>query len=86
MVSQKNNPVSWQQLLYELSDANQHLKQLHAEMSSQGSIGIEEYRIALGHIYAHLNRAWHSRDLADQPTDAEWNELSRFPSDVPPVG
>ncbi|MCM2273682.1 MAG: hypothetical protein NDI75_02625 [Candidatus Didemnitutus sp.] len=86
MIDEKTNPVPWSQLVYGLEDAQEHLKDLVGKMTADGSIDEEELRVSLGHIYAHLNRAWHSRDLHDEVSEQDWERLSRFPEDVTPVG
>jgi hypothetical protein len=42
----------------------------------------------LGHVFAHLNRAWRGRDdtRLDAITGDQHSERSRYPSDLPPVG
>jgi hypothetical protein len=86
MINQKTNPVSWIQLVSGLDDAREHLEELVNKMAADGSVDEEELRVALGHIYAHLNRAWHSRDLPEDIPEKDWERLSRFPQDVAPVG
>lgn len=86
MIDQNTNPVPWSLLVSGLDDAREHLALLVEEMAAKGSIDEEELRIALGHIYAHLNRAWHSRDHTEEITQKDWAQISRFPTDVEPVG
>ncbi len=75
-------------LLYELSDAHEHLGSLIDEMNASGRIDEEEFRVQLGHIFAHLNRVWHGRNdpRLDQGSQELHAERSRFPTDLDPVG
>ena len=86
MIDSDSYPVAWSLLVAELDDAREHLESLIGEMAPQGSYDEEEFRINLGHIYAHLNRAWHSRDISSEITKDQWPVFSRFPTDVTPVG
>ena len=86
MIDQNTNPVPWSLLVSRLDDARQHLEKLVDDMAANGSIEEEELRVALGHIYAHLNRAWHTRDQTADVAETDWAQISRFPNDVDPVG
>lgn len=86
MIDQNNNPVAWSLLVSGLDDAREHLENLVDVMAAKGSIEEEELRIALGHIYAHLNRTWHTRDRSEEVLEKDWDQISRFPTDVDPVG
>jgi polyhydroxyalkanoate synthesis regulator phasin len=86
MIDQKKDTVPWSLLVSGLDDAREHLEKLVDEMAAKGSIDEEEFRVALGHIYAHLNRAWHSRDHSDEIEQKDWERFSRFPKDIEPVG
>jgi hypothetical protein len=82
------DPVAWAAMTYELEDAAGHLAALLRRMAEDGDYGEPELRVDLGHVYAHLNRAWNSRhaqgDTARTPeAHAAW---SRFPTDLDPVG
>ena len=58
MINNSTNSVEWALLIYELDDASEHLANLSRKMANQGAIDSEDFAIQLGHIYAHLNRAW----------------------------
>ena len=86
MINFNDHPVAWALLAYELSDARDHLDALVTQMANDKVIDEIDFRIQVGHIYSHLNRAWHGRD--DQREDvsqAEWEQRSRFPTDITPV-
>jgi hypothetical protein len=72
---------------FELDEAAEHLRDLAHRVSASPGYGDPEFRIDLGHVYAHLNRAWNRRhSSADSPSADEFEAWSRFPTDVPPVG
>ncbi|WP_444913508.1 hypothetical protein [Microbulbifer sp. TRSA007] len=85
MIDSKENPVEWSQLMSELEDAQEHLGDLIKEMGSKGSVDIEGYSIDIAHIYAHLNRAWNSRDFKGEMSESQWEEFRSFPSDLEPI-
>lgn len=71
--------------MYELEEAYEHLGDLLKEMSAKGCIDIESYSINIAHIYAHLNRGWHSRNLKGEMSDDIWEKYSHFPDDLTPL-
>jgi hypothetical protein len=86
MINPTNDPVGWAMLMYELEDAHEHLGNLIKEMSSTPDYSEEEYRIDLGHVLAHLNRAWHRRLVHENMTDDEWEAAREYPDDLRPIG
>jgi hypothetical protein len=62
MITKKDNYAEWALLLYELEDAKEHLETLMQEMADDPEFDEVDYRIGLGHIYTHLNRAWNARN------------------------
>jgi hypothetical protein len=88
MLSQEDHPVAWAMLLYELADAHEHLGALIAPMQAAGGADEAEFAVHLGHVYAHLNRAWHGRcdpNLDAVPGDQQ-AVRSQYPTDLPPDG
>ncbi len=86
MINSSENPVSFALLLTELDEARAHLEELICKMNESGAVDDPELAVCLGHIYAHLNRAWHSRNLDGEKSEEQWPVLSRFPKDLDPVG
>ena len=88
MLTKAEHPVAWFMLMQELEDAREHLGTLIALMEAQGAIDESDFGVDLGHVFAHLNRAWHGRDDAklDDLSDESHAERSRFPDDLSPVG
>jgi hypothetical protein len=88
VLSAAEHPVAWAILVYELADAHEHLRTLVAQMQAAGGIEEPDFAVQLGHVFAHLSRAWHGRGdprLDDQSADLH-AERSRFPTDLYPVG
>lgn len=86
MISRHENPLGWSLFLYELADAHEHLGELLREAQESLDFDEPELRIALGHVYAHLNRAWTRRNVAEDFPDSQWEMASRFPGDLEPIG
>ncbi|MFA5982983.1 MAG: hypothetical protein WC782_03115 [Methylococcaceae bacterium] len=56
-------------------------------MTESGVIDEEsEFTVYLGHVYSHLNRAWHSRNQVEEISREQWLLSSQFPKDINPVG
>jgi len=85
MINRTDNPVGWAMFLSDLEDAHEHLGNLIKEITANPEYGEPELRIDLGHVYAHLNRAWRRREIAEDFTDDEWATAGEFPTDLEPV-
>lgn len=89
MIGKRKDPVAWAMLTYELADAAEALDTLIRQLEEEG-YGEPEFRIDLGHVYAHLNRAWHMRDVdaasALNPSESVRHEWTQFPTDLTPIG
>jgi len=85
MINRESDPVGWTFLLDELQDAVDHLNTLIKEMSTNRDYHEEDFRISLGHVFAHLNRAWHRRQVHEDFTDEEWTLAGKFPQDLDPI-
>lgn len=87
IVEQSTNHVGWAMLVQELDDAREHVASMLTQMVSAGRIDEEDFAVQLGHVYAHLNRAWNGRQDPETATaDEGWNACSDFPADLNPVG
>ena len=84
LINKKSAPVEWAGLMYELEDAHEHLAALISEMNAADDFDEGDLRIQLGHVFSHLNRAWHRRDKVNGLSQEEWLEASRFPRDLTP--
>ena len=85
MINKEIAPVEWAALMYELEDAQEHLAALISNMNSDADFDEVNFRIELGHVFSHLNRAWHRRDKIEGLTEGEWLEASKFPTDLDPT-
>ena len=85
MIDRNLNPVGWTFFLDDLQDAHEHLGQLIKEIGSDPDFGEPELQVHLGHVYAHLNRAWRRRNVPEDFSDAEWEAARAFPDDLEPV-
>jgi hypothetical protein len=88
VLTNAEHPVAWAMLMYELADARDHLGALIDQMTAEGAIAESDFQIQLGHVFAHLNRAWHGRDdtRLDEVSGELHAERSKFPNDLAPVG
>jgi hypothetical protein len=88
VLSRDEHPVAWATLLYELADAHEHLGALLAQLQAAGSIEGPDFAVQLGHVFAHLNRAWHGRGdpRLDTVADELHAERCQYPTDLPPIG
>lgn len=85
MINRTDNPVGWAMLLSDLDDAHEHLGNLIKEIAADPEYGEPELRVDLGHVYAHLNRAWRRREITEDFTDSELVAAGAFPNDLEPV-
>ena len=85
MIKHDRNSRGRSLFLYELSDAHEHLGNLLKEASENPDYAEEDLRIDLGHVYAHLNRAWYRRNLAEDFPESDWDIATQFPGDLDPV-
>jgi len=86
MINKEEHYVAWALHLTELDDAYKHLEVLIRKMTGADAIQDSEFAIDLGHVYAHLNRAWHLRNQRSEITNDQWSAFSQFPKDLEPVG
>ena len=53
--------LTWENIAYDIEDALEELKRLNDSISSGSRPDEVEFRIAMQHIYHHLNFAWNTR-------------------------
>lgn len=87
MLNSEEHPVSWELWMYELTEAKEHLGALIDDIINS-RVDEEDFAVQLGHVFAHLNRAWNGRN--DNEIEG-WSqethvEMSHFPNDLYPVG
>ena len=86
MISRDRDPVSFSSFVDELADAEGHLHDLIEKVMNEPDYDETDFRVDLGHVFAHLNRAWHTRNSKDGDADADRGIVSAFPTDLTPVG
>lgn len=68
---------------FHLREASEELNRTIAELERNGPYDVEEFRVAMGHLYHHLNTAWNGRDQTDDEfagcTDESFTRLRMFP-------
>ena len=82
MINKDSAPIGWDGLMYELEDAHEHLGALISHMNNDPDFDETNFRIELGHVFSHLNRAWHRRDSVEGLNEEEWLAASDFPTDL----
>jgi hypothetical protein len=85
VINPKEHPVGWALLVSEFTDAHEHLGQLISDLQSDSEYDEANLRIDLGHVLAHLNRAWARRNVVDDLTESEWEGAREFPADLQPI-
>ena len=85
MIDKSANPVEWAALMYELEDAQEHLAGLIGQLESDPTYEEENLCVDLGHVMAHLNRAWARRNIRRPITDQEWEAFREYQQDLRPI-
>lgn len=85
MINLRDHPVGWAELMSNLDDAYEHLGRVITEMQTDQDFDEADFAIHMGHIAAHLNRAWFCRNYPDGLTDAEWAAARAYPNDLEPI-
>ena len=85
MINRNDNPVQWALLIGELNEAHEHLGKLISEMTTDTTYDESHLRVDMGHIVAHLNRAWVRRNCIRDLTDEEWDAFREYPQDLRPI-
>lgn len=85
MINRKDHPLEWADFMYELTDALEHLDKLVKDIDQTPDYDQDSLRIDLGHVYAHLNRAW-SSSKGDTEEAIGRDAVSAFPADLRPIG
>ena len=86
MINEKDNYLAWVQLIDELDEAKEHLEEMTKKMNESSDYDEAYFSVDLGHVYAHLNRAWNGRFSEKGLVYEDWDEINKFPTDIEPVG
>ena len=49
-------------VLFHLREAKEELDRTIAEVETTSDYGVREFRVAMSHLYHHLNTAWNGRE------------------------
>ena len=85
MINRDDNPVQWALFMDELEEAREHLEKLIAVIMTDRTYDEERLRIDMGHLAAHLSRAWARRNCTRDLTDEEWESWREYPQDLRPI-
>jgi hypothetical protein len=89
MVSKDQNYIALAAVVQELEDDREHLGELIHRMTKGQDFSEADLRADLGHVYSHLNRAWHMRNAAGGQvtdfSDEQWRKWSQSPRDLEPI-
>ena len=71
-------------ILFHLREAQAELSDTIKRLESTPPEDDAEFRVAIGHLYTHLNTAWNSRHATDAQTvnDEEYSGWREFPTDI----
>ena len=71
-------------ILDHLREAKQELDQTICDIADDPEYDIGEFRVAMSHLYHHLNTAWNGRDATDEAhlkcAEADFDAWRRFPN------
>ncbi len=75
--------LTWENITYNLEDALEELQRLYGSISPNDQPDEIEFRIAMQHIYHHLNFAWNTRHIPiAEMTKEQFDEWGKFPTDL----
>lgn len=85
MIRPDSNPVEWALLVQELADAHDQLGDPIERMTQKNRCDENVFRVDMGHVIAHLNRASARRNMGRELTNSEWETLQEYPEDLKPI-
>ena len=72
-------------VLFHLNEALGELQQTIRDIETEAEYGREEFTVGMGHLYHHLNTAWHGQDATRESfrdcAEKDFAEWRRFPKD-----
>ena len=86
MINGKENPVEWALLSYEIEELIEHLQEISNSITPESEIDEEDFRVDISHVYAHINRIWNQRNHIGEVSEQQFDEYSKFPNDIKPIG
>jgi len=77
--------LNWDFILYNLRDVREQIDEI-VKLAEAGDLDEMDFELKMEHAYHHLNFAWNIRhappDRASQCVAEDFNEWSKFPSDL----
>src|ERR1041385_8993149 len=71
-------------ILFHLKEAKEELDRTIEEIGKGGEYDVPEFRVAMSHLYHHLNTAWNGPDMAvdvsEERRQVEFELFRKFPS------
>lgn len=78
--------ITWANIIYDLEDALEELKRLNETIATGNFPDEVEFKIAMRHIYYHLNFAWNARHVPieniNDTIKEKSDQLEKFPTDL----
>lgn len=71
--------------MQELADAYDHLGNPIEHMTQKNHCDENGFRVDMGYVIAHLNRASARRNMGCALTNSEWEALREYPEDLKPI-
>lgn len=73
-------------VLFHLREAKEELDRTITEIAADTSYDISEFRVAMSHLYHHLNTAWNGKDASAERHRAcvqgDFDDWRKFPRDA----
>jgi hypothetical protein len=85
MINRDDNPVQWALWIEELNEAHEHIGKLIDQLIAERDYDESDLRVDMGHVMAHLNRAWARRNSTNEMTDDEFESFREYPKDLRPI-
>ncbi len=72
--------------LWHLQEAKEELDRTIKALAADPEYGEEEFRVAIEHLYNHVNTAWNARNASPERTavcsEADFKTWRHFPTDI----
>ena len=72
-------------ILFHLKEAQEELQRTAKEIEQDVSYGEEDFQVAMGHLYHHLNTAWNGKNCTNEDfkeySDENFSKWRKFPKD-----
>jgi len=69
-------------MIYEIEEVIEHLQEVSDRITPESFIDEEEFKVRLGHVYAHLNLLWNSRNHIGELSSEQSEQYKQLPNDI----